>query len=49
MSMLRDIQRVAYLISRGAGDAAAAKRGPTVLAKRVIRRRVTRNVYRLFR
>jgi hypothetical protein len=46
MSFLRRIQRDAYLVSRTAGDADAARRGPQVLAKRLIRRRLTRALFR---
>jgi hypothetical protein len=41
-------QRTAYLISRALGDVKAAKRGPDVLAKRLIRRAVTRRLFGLF-
>lgn len=43
-SFLKRIQRDAHLISRTAGDADALRRGPDVLAKRLIRREVTRTV-----
>jgi hypothetical protein len=46
-SLLKQIQRDAYLISRTAGDASALQRG--VLPKRLIRRRATRGFFRLFR
>ncbi len=45
-SILKQIQRDAYLISRAAGDADAARRGPNVLAKRLIRRQITRSIFR---
>lgn len=45
MSVLRKIQRDAYLVSRAAGDLNAAQRGPEVLAKRLIRRRATRSIF----
>jgi hypothetical protein len=47
MSFLRDVQRASYLISRAAGDTRAAQRG--TLGKRVVRRTVTRNTFKLFR
>jgi hypothetical protein len=47
MSFLRDVQRASYLISRAAGDTRAAQRG--TLGKRVVRRTVTRNAFKLFR
>jgi hypothetical protein len=47
MSFLRDVQRASYLLSRTAGDTRAAQRG--TLGKRLVRRTVTRNVFRLFR
>ena len=46
---LSKIQRDIYLAQRAVGDARAAQRGPEKLAKRVVRRRVTRAVFRLFR
>lgn len=49
MSWLKRIQRDAYLVSRAAGDADAARRGPEVLAKRLIRRRITREAFSILR
>lgn len=43
---LRRIQRDAYLVSRTAGDLSAAQRGPKVLAKRLVRRALTRAFFR---
>lgn len=48
-SFLRQLQRDSYLVSRAAGDAQAAERGPGVYAKRRVRRAVTRSIFRLFR
>lgn len=47
MSLLKRIQRAAYFTSRTAGDLDAARRGPDVLAKRIARRIVTREIFRL--
>lgn len=49
MSGLRDLQRALYLAQRATGDVNAARRGPEVLAKRLIRRRVTRGVFQALR
>lgn len=46
---LRRAQRDAYLTSRTLGDVSAALRGPDVLARRLVRRSVTRNLFRLLR
>jgi hypothetical protein len=46
VKLLRKIQRDAHLISRTAGDLDAAQRGPTVLAKRILRRQLTRTLFR---
>ena len=46
-SALKQLQRSAYLTSRAAGDLSAARRGH--LIKRVARRSLTRNLFRLFR
>jgi hypothetical protein len=35
-----------YLLSRTLGDVNAAKRGPSVLAKRLVRRSLTRSLFR---
>lgn len=48
-SALRQIQRDAYLISRTAGDLSAAQRGPAVLGKRLVRRDLTRALFRILR
>lgn len=48
-STFRKIERDVYLADRTALDVRAAMRGPVPLAKRLIRRRVTRSVFRLFR
>jgi len=48
-SALKQIQRDAYLISRAAGDVSAAQRGPGVLAKRLVRRDLTRTFFRILR
>ena len=50
MRTMKRIQRESYLLSRTAGDIDAAQRGPKVLAKRLIRRKLTRTIFRsLFR
>jgi len=46
-SLLKQIQRDAYFVSRTAGDASALQRG--TLAKRLIRRRLTRGFFQLLR
>ena len=48
-STRKQIQRDAYLISRTAGDLSAAERGPGVLVKRLIRRDLTRTLFRVLR
>jgi len=48
-SALRQIQRDAYLISRAAGDLDAARRGPDVLLRRLVRRDLTRTLFRVLR
>ena len=45
---LAKLQRTLYLAQRSVGDVRAARRGPDVLAKRVARRTVTRNLFRIF-
>lgn len=45
MSSLRRAQRDLYLASRAAGDLDALRRGPDVLAKRLVRRAWHRRVY----
>ena len=47
MKPLRRLERDLYLASRTVGDAAAAQRGPDVLARRVLRRVVRRNLFRI--
>ncbi|MGH3627890.1 MAG: hypothetical protein ACRDRL_10685 [Sciscionella sp.] len=46
-SFLKQLQRDSHLVSRTAGDLSAAQRG--TLAKRLVRRRLTRSLFRLFR
>lgn len=48
-SLLKQIQRDAHLVSRAAGDLDAARRGPRVLGKRLARRYLTRELFRLLR
>ena len=48
-SALKQIQRNAYLISRTAGDLSAARRGPAVLGRRLVRRDLTRAFFRMLR
>lgn len=48
-SLLRQIQRDSYLVSRAAGDAHALERGPDAYVKRRARRYLTRSLFRLFR
>lgn len=48
-SAFRRAERRVYLTDRTALDIKAALRGPGPLAKRLIRRKVTRSVFRLFR
>ena len=43
------IERDVYLTDRTALDVRAAARGPRPLAKRLVRRSVTRSLFRLFR
>lgn len=43
------VRRDLYLGQRAMGDASAAARGPVPLARRVVRRRATRSLFRLFR
>lgn len=43
------VRRSLYFTQRDMGDVSAAMRGPVPLAKRLVRRRVTRSVFRLFR
>lgn len=46
-SMLKQIQRTSYLMSRTAGDVDAVRRGK--LGKRLVRRSVTRRAFSLTR
>ena len=48
-SIWNQARRDMYLTQRTMGDMSAAGRGPGPLAKRSVRRRVTRSVFRLFR
>jgi hypothetical protein len=43
---LEQLRRLLYKSQRTVGDYQAAKRGPDVLAKRLIRRRLTRALFR---
>jgi hypothetical protein len=42
-------RRSAYLLSRDMGDVSAARRGPAPLAKRLVRRSITRSLFRMLR
>lgn len=46
MGFFQDLQRSSYKVSRFSGDVSAAQRGR--LAKRVVRRKVTRNLGRSY-
>lgn len=46
MSTFETIRRILYFTQRTMGDAQAAQRGPDVLAKRLVRRAVTRAFFR---
>lgn len=48
-SLLAQVDRDAYLVSRTAGDVRTAERGPKPLAKRVVRRQLTRAFFRALR
>lgn len=48
-STFRRVERDVYLADRTALDVRAAMRGPVPLARRLVRRRVTRSLFRLFR
>jgi hypothetical protein len=48
-SFLSQVRRNLYLTQRALGDAQAASRGPGPYAKRIVRRRVTRAAFWLFR
>jgi hypothetical protein len=43
------VRRSLYLAQRAIGDGQAAARGPLPLAKRLLRRRLTRSLFRLLR
>ena len=43
---LREIQRILYFTQRTIGDVRAAERGPNVLVKRVLRRIITRTIFK---
>lgn len=45
-SLLKQIQRDAYLVQRAAGDASAASRGPGPYVRRRARRSLTRSFFR---
>lgn len=46
-SLLSQVARDSYLVSRAAGDAKAAERGPGAYAKRIVRRRLRRAIFQL--
>lgn len=48
-SWLSQLQRDSYLISRAAGDVRAAGRGPKPLARRLVRRSLTRAFFQALR
>ncbi len=48
-STLSQLRRALYLTQRDIGDVQALERGPGTYAKRRVRRRVTRAVFRLFK
>lgn len=48
-SLLSQVQRDSHLVSRTAGDLDAARRGPDVLARRLIRRQATRTIFSALR
>lgn len=48
-STLSQLRRILYLRQRDIGDMQAAERGPGALTKRVVRRRVTRSLFRLLK
>ena len=48
-STWRELQRALYKTQRAMGDVDAATRGPDKYVKRVVRRRVTRSIFRMFR
>lgn len=48
-SGLERVRRDSYLLARSIGDFQAAQRGPAVLGKRLIRRDLTRTLFRVLR
>lgn len=48
-STLSQLRRMLYLTQRDIGDVQAAERGPSTAAKRVVRRKVTRSLFRLLK
>jgi hypothetical protein len=44
-SAWNQLRRGLYLTQRAMGDISAAQRGPVVLGKRLLRRRVTRSIW----
>ncbi len=48
-SAFRRVERDVYLADRTSLDVRAAMRGPAPLARRLVRRKVTRAVFRMFR
>jgi hypothetical protein len=48
-SAWNQVRRDSYLLSRTMGDISAAQRGPAVLAKRLVRRDLTRAFFRVLR
>lgn len=49
MNVFKRVQRQSYLVSRTAGDLAAAQRGPRPYVRRRVRRAATRSLFRLLR
>jgi hypothetical protein len=48
-STLSQLRRILYLSQREIGDVQAAERGPNVIAKRLVRRKLTRSFFRLLK
>lgn len=48
-SALTRVRRGSYFLSRDLGDVQAGMRGPVPLGRRLVRRSVTRRMFRLFR
>jgi hypothetical protein len=48
-STLSQLRRLMYLGQRDIGDVQAAEKGPNVVAKRLMRRQVTRSLFRLLK